>query len=281
MSIYPSTSLRQARAFMGFDKWDVPSIGEDTEYSSVRGDGSDEVWDAIENLADALKPLVMADTVKPSFDAVAREIVHRNLAQIDESVLSEADFWRYLSSVRFRDIVSKRHPLTKKSLSNDGIDGNWANFGAQRSDVRESLFFRLFVGAELSYDTELPQDPYHLARIHDVDLWQSHIVRILSGDNPEYVRSLLRWFAVRDSWYAKHDELNVKKLFAKFDDAPETKHLRDLVKRVRRIRSNVVHEFLTESEVLEIVEHEALESLRNIDSWGISHAKKNRKWDAK
>jgi hypothetical protein len=281
MSVYPSTSLRQARTFMSLDSWEVPAADEPSEFFSIRGQGSDEVWDAIENLADALKQLTSGDTVKAAFDAQARELVHRHLAQIDEDVLSDADFWRYLSSLRFHDVVAKRHPVTRKSFTGEGLDGNWANFGALRSDVRESLFFRLFIGAELAYDEANSKDSYHLTKIHDVDLWQSHIVRVFSGDNPQYARSLLRWFQSRSEWYKTCTGVNVEELFARFDEGPETKHLRDLVKRVRRIRSNIVHEFLSEPEVLEIVEREALESLRNIESWGATRAKKRLAEDSK
>jgi hypothetical protein len=276
MSVYPATTLRQARAFMVLEDWTIPSPDGVSDFFAVRGNGSDEVWDAIENLADGLESISSGDSLKPSFDAEAREIVHRHLAQLDDDVVSDADFWRFLSAVRFRDIVAMRHPVTRKSFTGEGVNGNWANFGALRSDVRESLFFRLFVGAELALDAGNLKDPYHLAKIHDVDLWQSHIVRVFSGDNPEYARSLLRWFRDRQAWYATYSQANVQDLFARFDDAPETRHLRDLVKRVRRIRSNIVHEFLTESEVLYIVEHEALESLKNIEFWGVARSKKRR-----
>ena len=268
MSVYPSTSLKQARTFMSLDPWEVPAADEPGEVFSIRGQGSDEVWDAIENLSDALNPLTTGDTIKPAFDAQARELVHRHLAHIDEDVLSDADFWRYLSAVRFRDVVAKRHPPKSKSLTDEGLGGNLANFGALRSGVVESLFFRLFTAAELAYDEANTKDSYHLTKIHDVDLWQSHIVRVLSGDNPAYARSLVRWFQGRSEWYKACTEVKVDELFTRFDKESETRHLRDFVKRVRRIRSNIVHEFLSEPEVLEIVEHEALESLRNIESWG-------------
>lgn len=277
MSVYPITSLRQARAFMALKKWEVPRLDEVNDVFTIKGQGSDEVWDAIDNLADALKPFESNSSLKPEFDSEAREIVHRHLNQLGEDVLSDADFWRFLSAVKFRGIVAKRHPLTAKSSKSDGVDGNWANFGALRSSVRESLFFRLFVGAELAYDEADSKDPYHLSRVHDVDLWQSHIVRVFTGDNPEYARSLIRWFQVRTEWYARCIELNVESLFADFNENPETKHLRDFVKRVRRLRSNVVHEFLTEAEVQELVENEALASLRNIESWGVRLPKNKRR----
>jgi hypothetical protein len=250
------------------DDWSVPSAHEESEYFSIRGNGSDETWDAIENLADVLKEYQSQSLIKPVFDSVGRELVHTHLVQLEEDVLSDADFWRYLSAIRFRELVTKRHPVTRKSFHGDGVDGNWSNFGAQRSDVRESLFFRLFVGADLAFDESTPSDPYHLTRVHDVDLWQSHIIRVFSGDNPEYARALVRWFKKKNEWYGSLAEPDVEKLFAKYNDNPETRHLRDLVKRVRRIRSNVIHEFLTEDEVLELVTHEALLSLGSVKSWG-------------
>ena len=74
----------------------------------------------------------------------------------------------------------------------------------------------------------------------------------------------------RDSWRSGLSEVDCASLFARFDYEPDKRHLRDLVKRVRRLRSNVVHEFLSDEEVADMVSHEAMKSLQTIERWGKS-----------
>lgn len=268
MALFPATNLKQAQTFMSAKKWAVPAILEASPYFALRGEGSEAALDAVENLAEDLDQLKRKDVSTPTFDAVARAIVHQNLAALEPEVLASPDFWRYLSAVRFRKIVELRHPKNKKSSSDGGVDGNWNNYGALRSDVRESLFFRLFTGAELTYDSSNAGDPYHLTRVHDVDLWQSHIVRVFTGDNPRYARALVEWFRDRSEWYSHVQKYDVKKLFGEYNKDPEIRHLRDFVKRIRRLRSNIVHEYLSYDELRKLVSLEALDSLGSIAQWG-------------
>lgn len=250
-------------------------IPEETEdYVRFKGSGADEAEDALQGLAHDLRAYAGEGPIKPEFDALAREVVHRNLVGLPDAVLADADFWRYLSCVRFHSLVARRHPPSAKSRAEDGIDGNWDNFGGKNSSVRESLMFRLYIGADLAYVPGETSDPYELCRIADVDLWQSHIVRVMSGDNPVYVRELLRWFRGREDWYDSLTDVDVEALFSTFSDNPKTRHLRDLVKRVRRLRSNVVHEFLSDSEVKDLLAVEARLSIDDIDRWGRRRVKR-------
>ena len=268
MPTYPTTSLKQARSYLTAvrDTGKIPTAVDD--YVRYRGSGSDETEDALQGLEHDLRAYAGDISIKPEFDALAREVVHRNLVGLPDVVLADADFWRYLSSVRFHSLVARRHPPNAKSRAVDGIDGNWDNFGAKSSSVRESLMFRLFVGADLAYVPGDVSDPYELCRIADVDLWQSHIVRVMSGDNPVYVRELLRWFRRRDEWYEGLSDVDVEMLFSTFGENPKTRHLRDLVKRIRRLRSNVIHEVLSDVEVTDLIAGEARRSLDDINRWG-------------
>lgn len=268
MPTYPTTSMKQARSFLARVQESGQIPGSTDDYVSFKGSGAEDVEDALQGLEHDLRDYSGSEPVKPEFDAVAREVVHRNLVGLSDAVLADADFWRYLSCVRFYSLVARRHPPSAKSRAEDGIDGNWDNFGGKSSSVRESLMFRLFTGADLAYVPGEASDPYELCRIADVDLWQSHIVRVMSGDNPVYVRELLRWFRRRDEWYKSISDVDVATLFSSFDDSPKTRHLRDLVKRIRRLRSNVVHEFLSEGEVQDLVAEEARLSLDGIARWG-------------
>ena len=234
------------------------------DWVTFRGDGQ-SVVDVLALLKGELETLGTSHGFDPKFDAKARPIVHGYLANLDDRVLIDDDFWRYLSGIYLYAIVRERHPESAKSKS---VDSNWINFGGKRSATTESLIRRLYLGASLSIDPSNRQDSYHLSRIHDVDLWQSHIIRVLSGENSKYVRGLLIWFKDREKWYLKMP--NSSALITELNklDNFRTAHLRDFVKRVRRLRSNVLHEFLDEAEIDSMISQLAQESIDDRKSWG-------------
>jgi len=267
---YPVITLRNAQKLMSVTPtFEEGSNVDLTQFVEYRGSGS-SIEDTLKNLEDEIVSLIsQSNAIRPTIDCQLRPMIHAHLCNLDEEVLGDRDFWRYLSSIRFRNLVSSRHPKSNKSAAADGLDANLNNFGALREDVKESLFFRLYLGAELAYDPANRKDHYHLSRVHDVDLWQSHIIRVLSGDNSIYVKGLVEWFRDRSSWYQEVAKTPaIKKSMLKYSDGLETRHLRDLVKRIRRLRSNIVHEYLNEGEIKEIIQIESRRSIENISSWG-------------
>ena len=262
---YPIIQLSKLRSALQYaieNSGQLPSDIED--WVSYRGEGQSAA-DILALLKGELETLGATEGFDSKFDAKARSIVHGYLSNLDDQVLIDDDFWRYLSGIYLYEIVKSRHPENAKSKS---IDSNWVNFGGKNTATTESLIRRLYIGASLSLDPSNRKDSYHLSRIHDVDLWQSHIVRVLSGHNPMYVKGLLKWFKDRDKWYANMPssdkvlrDLNKLKNF-------KTAHLRDFVKRVRRLRSNVIHEFLDQSEVDLMISRLAQESIDDWKSWG-------------
>jgi hypothetical protein len=254
---YPTISLQNARIAV-----QAQLRGESIDLTELMPalDVNPEVEEVLQLLDVLLKDL---DPSKAKFDSKARAIVHQTLRSLDVEILVNQDFWRYLSSIRYFEITKSRHPINSKSDNNEPAGGsvdkpskNLENYGAFQAGVLESLFYRLFVGAELAFIKD-SDDPYLLTRIHDVDLWQSHILRVLSGNNPTYVRALLTWFGNREAWY-KAQKKNLS-------GQDKTKHLRDLVKRIRRHRSNVMHEFFSDAEFDVLINSEALESLKKFD----------------
>jgi len=270
---YPVIQLSKLRTALQYASENSAQLpAEIDDWVSFRGEGQ-SVVDTLALLKGELEALGAAEGFDSKFDAKARPIVHGYLANLDDHVLIDDDFWRYLSGIYLYDMVRARHPENAKSKS---ADSNWANFGGKSTATSESLIRRLYVGAALSIDPSNRQDSYHLSRIHDVDLWQSHIIRVLSGENPKYVKGLLKWFKERDKWYGKMPnsgpilvELN------KFDNF-KTGHLRDFVKRVRRLRSNVIHEFLDQAEIDVLISLLAQESINDRKSWGKESASKGK-----
>jgi len=82
------------------------------------------------------------------------------------------------------------------------------------------------------------------------------------------VKGLLKWFKDRDKWYAKMTNSSVAMAELNKLDNFKTGHLRDFVKRVRRLRSNVIHEFLDQSEIDSMISQLAQESIDDRKSWG-------------
>lgn len=268
----PLMTIGQARSYMQ-KRWgeenELPAI---SEYISFV-DGVPDMDTRLSQIEEDLRDILDSEGEVPkNFDAQARSIVHKHLHDLPDFVLLNSDFWRYLGVGRFYEIVALRHPKSAKSGGvdqdqapnhgddetssdpgdNSALDANWANYGAYTYGVRESLFHRLFVGASLALDSDPDcDDAYHLTRVHDVDLWQSHIIRVLTGENTNYVKALLAWFNARDTWYEEHATgRNVS-------GKEKTKHLRDLVKRIRRLRSNVMHEYFSYEQVEEMIATEA------------------------
>ena len=265
---YPITDLSQAQAYLKLKE--SGQVPDPADFSKSTGDGSAFEPTFLE-LESRLSNLTAAGFGEGLFDAEARPHVHKLLDGLPLEAKLNPDFWRYLSAIRFYDIVKYRHPKTGKSkVSTEAgkVDGNWDNYGAKARSVRESLLNRLYVGASLAYMPDDEEDPYRLCAIKDVDLWQSHIIRVLSGENPLYVRALLQWFAGRDGWI---DDCGLRREFEaadkKYKDFSKD-HLRDLVKRVRRLRSNLLHELLEAEAVRIIVNDAARESFLNVQAWG-------------
>jgi hypothetical protein len=268
---YPVIQLSKLRTALQHASENLGQLPtEIDDWVSFRGEGQ-SVVDILSLLKGELDALGASEGFDSKFDAKARPIVHGYLANLDDHVLIDDDFWRYLSGIYLYDIVRARHPENAKSKS---ADSNWTNFGGKSTATTESLMRRLYIGASLSIDPGNRQDSYHLARIHDVDLWQSHIIRVLSGENPKYVKGLLKWFKERDKWYAKMPNSGpVLAELTKLDNF-KTGHLRDFVKRVRRLRSNVIHEFLEQAEIDVMISQLAQESIEDRKSWGKKNVSK-------
>ena len=155
------------------------------------------------------------------FEQQACVVVHRGLSEIPPGVLADLDFWIWLAVIQFADIVEWR-------FGAKGRHAKLANYGI--GTRIENLFFRLWLRAELVKD-EKAKDPYHLARTGDQDLWRSHILRQGYANARLVTKALLR---------LQGGQLAMKKL--KIDG------VRELAKRLSRLRANVVFEFLTPSQ---------------------------------
>jgi len=167
-----------------------------------------------------------------AFEAQAAKAIHQ-IVRAETSILADADFWLWLAVAHFSDVVEWRYgsPTSGASLPNYGI-------GARN----ENLLYRLWLRAELVLD-EKAQDPYHLCERGQIDFYRSHLFRQGYANARSFAKALLK-FQYRDEHNAAHPHLKVVEI-------------RDLVKRLRRMRSNLFMEILDEAECRSVIEEEA------------------------
>lgn len=165
------------------------------------------------------------------FEAEAAQLVHRRVPS-QPDVLADADFWTWLAVIHFSEIIEWRYgnPTGGAKVANYGI-------GARN----ENLLFRLWLRADLVLDPEA-QDRYHLCNAGQIDFYRSHLIRQGYANARAFARALLRF------QYPGKDPA-VPKL--------KIKEVRELVKRLRRLRTNLFLEILDENECRHIIENEA------------------------
>jgi hypothetical protein len=167
----------------------------------------------------------------PKFEAAASEVVHRNVPN-DQAMLADPEFWMWLAVAHFGELIEWRYGNRPEGC-------NLANYGIGASG--ENFVYRLWLRAELGIDEDA-QDRYHLARRGDVDFWRSHLFRQGYANVRTFARALIK--------------------FQYPDSQPERPRLkiaaiRELVKRLRRLRTNLLFELLAEDECIRIIEGEA------------------------
>jgi hypothetical protein len=205
----------------------------------ARGDGSDLPQDFVTELVTDMAAIKaqFPDGMKSqknanAFEASAARAIHKRVSA-DPAVLADADFWLWLAVVHFSDIVEWRYgnPVGGTGLANYGI-------GARN----ENLLYRLWLRAELVLD-DRATDRYHLCDRGQIDFYRSHLFRQGYANAREFARALLK--------YQYRDAKDVAQPHLKVDQ------IRELVKRLRRMRSNLFMEILNEAECHKVIEEEA------------------------
>lgn len=177
------------------------------------------------------------DPAANAFEAKASRLVHKALPQGTE-MLADPDFWVWLAVVHFPDVVEWRYRYKNRKAETFAKQGNYGI--GSRSD---NLMYRLWLRAELVLDAEA-KDHYHLVDAGQIDFYRSHLFRQGYANARTFARALLRY------QYPNAD-LAEPRL--------KTLEIRDLVKRLRRIRSNLFLEILDEDQCRAVIETEAAE----------------------
>jgi hypothetical protein len=165
-----------------------------------------------------------------AFEALAAERVHGLVPKVPEAI-ADAGFWRWMAVAHFAPLIEWRYGSKSSgcALNNYGIGSSSENF-----------LFRLWLRGELGHDIAA-SDPYLFARRGDVDFWRSHVFRQSYANARQFGRALLK--------YQYPDPKGPARL--------KTSAIRELVKRLRRVRMNRCFELMDEAACLRCIEDEA------------------------
>jgi hypothetical protein len=234
---YPVMTTSDATAYLNSKRAGSPL--ELDRFVKSRGDGDDfDVTFVGELLADlaSLKAKYGADGMKSQkssnlFEFEAARAIHQRV-KVPAEVLADADFWLWLAVAHVGDIVEWRYGNPEKGtgLPNYGI-------GARS----ENLMYRLWLRADLVLDDQ-SDDRYHLCQRGQIDFYRSHLFRQGYANARNFSRALLRF-------QYPHVDTTAPRL--------KVEQIRELVKRLRRLRANLFLEILDETECRSVIEDEA------------------------
>lgn len=151
-------------------------------------------------------------------------VLYDELKDYGPEILTDPGFWRYLAVWEMFDFVQWR----------DGAACRLASFGADSQVptwdcVPKRMFVRARIAHEASQDDRAAAA---LASVAGTDLWRSHILRVKTGNAPLLAKAMVA------AWDAEE---------------MRTSTVRDVAKRVKRLRSNIVFELLDQDQVTDVV----------------------------
>ena len=226
---YPTLSVEAARQVFNAHVTEqaVEPIVQD---ATVRVSGADFDEARSIDLSNILWELAH-DLDKPGygFERQAASLVHQRL-ELHSIVAGDAGFWRWLTfSVdgELAQLVDWRYPGKETGHAREQYFG----FG----QMKEGMYAYLWLCAQAVVDLTL-EDPYELSRRGDVDIWQSHIVRIDFGSVPQLARAFIRFvFPEEEEQFLRREQY------------------RQLAREVTRRNASMAFELLDDTESLELI----------------------------
>ena len=211
-----------------------PEIGSLTRYAGEGASMDLSFLRALEVELESLRerfPAVGSGGMASRFEAEAAVAAHRSIPDVPEAH-ADPGFWAWLTLGHFVQLVRWRYQVPA------GV-GNSTNYGV--GSPGENFMFRLWLRGAMAVD-QAAADPYDLVRRGQTDFWRSHLFRQGYANSRDFTRGFIQ--------FQYPDPVR--------PDAPrlEIAQIRELVKRLRRARMNLVVEALDEIESRQAIEHE-------------------------
>ena len=225
---YPTLNRAEARAYFSSKE-----KGENPPLPAIRfcDEGPDVDWETTGNeLVAALHKLAekhkdkLGDLRGAEFEAEAGALAHGFLP--DHPALADGEFWIWLALGHAYEIIRMRYP-GKANPKNFGIGG-----------ASENLLYRLWLRGEVAYDSG-EKDHYQLSRVGDVDFWRSHVFRQRYAEVRALCRALVRFQFPPEEGHKPRLKID---------------QIRALAKQLKRARSNMVFEVMTEGKARQFIE---------------------------
>lgn len=231
--LYPVVTLNSLQNFLL--EAEVEGLHIDPPTPVLRGSGEDffakykkslyELGKKLEQSTTRVKSKIDPDEVEGKLSAEVFQL----FSKLPTEVLTDKDFWRFLSSSVFLSFIVWR----------DGFDGalpSRASFGASsRSITMDCVPFRMFNRGLINYELTGSYQDDSYAAIAGTDIWRSHILRVKTSLSVSVTRGILE----------KLESGNLP-----------TGLIRPLAKRLKRIRSNVIFEVLDSDDGMELFDSE-------------------------
>lgn len=225
---YPVVRLVEAQRYVLRRQSGELGVDDRPEFEEEGATGDETLLPAVNDVADRIIDLYQSSKARftsgiarDRFEGSLAVQLHERLREFPAQVLTDDDFWRYLAVRGLYEFVSWRDGQSKGSPA-------LASFGASSPRVNyDCVPFRMFVRADIASiiveGGAQDMDVLDISSVAGTDLWRSHILRSQSSYSPHYVKLLL-----------EHHERGVLPAAV----------VRDLAKRVKRVRSNVLVEAL-------------------------------------
>lgn len=229
---YPVVRLVEAQRYVLRRQSGELGVEDLPEFEEDGGQGAESMLPVVKELTDRLTELHVSakarftsGPARDTFEGSLAVQLHEALSGFPPHVLTDDDFWRYLSVRGLYEFIAWRDGQGSGSPA-------LASFGASGPRVNyDCVPFRMFVRADIASIVAetgtADMDALQISSIAGTDVWRSHILRSKSSFSSHYVRMLL-----------EHLE---RKLL------PSTV-VRDLAKRIKRVRANVLIEALDAEE---------------------------------
>jgi hypothetical protein len=149
--------------------------------------------------------------------------LYKSLKNLGPAVLTDPGFWRYVAVWEMFEFIQWR----------DGDKCKLQSFGAgTHNPTWDCVPKRMFVRARIAEQARGQKGAEALASVAGTDLWRSHVLRVRTGNCPALSAALV------EAW----DREDIR-----------TKEVRDVAKRIKRLRSNLIYELMDEQQIEDVL----------------------------